>query len=118
MAERKITSIKPINVNDPLKEKKIKYIEGVTRLGDLINSINRDMENRILVFISIIASGILGILLTKGYYLLSALLGGIVLLLLLITLVKENKDKKQLYKQMNTLVSMAKRDVDLDLKQF
>ena len=69
----KFTKLIPLNVNDPLRPDKYQILNGINRLGDLINSVNRDMENRILLVASIILGAIIGILLTKDYYLIANL---------------------------------------------
>jgi len=100
-----------------LKEKKIMYINGVNRLSDLINSVQRDTENKILLFVSILFSGLMGAFLTAQMYLESVLIAGILFLLLLIALVKESRDKKKLYFKMNRIIKEAKEKTGLDLKQ-
>jgi len=114
---RQITKLQSININDPQKEKKIMYIKGVNRLSDLINSVQRDMEDRIVVFLSIFFSALLGAFLTAELYVLSTLTFGILLLLVLIALIKEARDKKRLYLQLDTLVKEAKSKVGLDIRQ-
>jgi len=100
-----------------LKEKKIMYINGVNRLSDLINSVQRDTENKILLFVSILSSGLMGAFLTAQMYLESVLIAGILFLILLIALVKESRDKRKLYFKMNRIVTDAKEKTGLDLKQ-
>lgn len=117
MTREKITQIRKIEENDPLRNKKLAYVEGVNRIGDLINSINRDMENRVMVFVSVIISGLLGVFLTKGFYLISFLLAGILLMLLIFSLLKENNDKNLLKIKMRFLVKDAKDKAGIDLDQ-
>jgi sugar-specific transcriptional regulator TrmB len=117
MKKKEITQIKKIEENDPLRDKKRAYIEGVNRIGDLITSINRDMENRIMVFISVIISGLLGVFLSNRFYLISFLLGGILLVLLTLSLLKENNDKNSLKIKMRFLVKDAKDKAGINLEQ-
>jgi len=114
---KQITTLKEININDPLKEKKIMYLNGVNRLSDLINSLQRDTENKILLFVSIIFSGSLGAFLTAKMYLESIFMAGILLLLLLIAIIKESNNKRKLYNQLNRVVKDAKEKAGLDLRQ-
>ena len=114
---RPITKLKKINTKDPMKEKKIMYITGVNRLSDLINSVQRDIENKILLFLSIIFSGLLGAFLTAQMYFESVLITGILFLILLIALIKERSDKRKLYCEMNRIVKEAKNKTGLDLRQ-
>jgi hypothetical protein len=112
-----ITKLKEININDPLKEKKIFYISGVNRVGDLINGVNRDVEDKITLFISIFFSALLGAFITAQMYALSLLTFGVLFLTLLIILVKEFNDKAKLKEEMNILVKDAKEKTGLDLRQ-
>lgn len=112
-----ITNLREINLSDVNKEKKLNYIAGVNRIGDLINSVNRDMENKVIVFVSILFSALLGAFLTAKMYLQSFLTFGILILILIIVLIKELNDKINLQKQMDYLVKDAKEKVGLDLKQ-
>jgi hypothetical protein len=115
--KKTITKIKEININDPLREKKMLYISGVNRIGDLINEISRDIENKLIVFISIFFSALLGAFLTAQMYIPSLLTFGILILILLIALIKEFNDKTKLQKEMILLVKDAKEKTCLDLKQ-
>lgn len=114
---KQLTTLKEININDPLKEKKIMYINGVNRLSDLINSVQRDTENKILLFVSILFSGLMGAFLTAQRYLESVLIVGILFLLLLIALVKERGDKRKLHNQLDKIITDAKEKTGLDLRQ-
>ena len=115
--KKAITKLQKINLNDPFREKKMIYISGVNRIGDLINEISRDIENKITVFISIFFSALLGAFLTAQMYVPSLLTFGILILILLIALIKEFKDKTKLQKEMSILVKDAKEKTGLDLKQ-
>lgn len=114
---KQIVNLKEIAINDPNREKKLNYISGVNRIGDLINDTNRDIENKLVVIISIIFSALLGAFLTAKMYLQSILIFLILLIIWLITLIKENADKRKLQLQMRYLVKDAKEKVGLDLRQ-
>lgn len=103
MVNEKYTGLAKMNFNDPNKIDKYQIINGINRFGDLINSINRDMESRILLIFSIIISSIIGFLLSEKSYLIAINLGLILLIFLIWSLIKESKDKKKL----NGLLSIA-----------
>lgn len=114
---KSITSLKRINLDDPEKEKKMAYISGVNRISDLINRVSRDIENKILIFVSIFFSALLGALLTAGMYLQATLTLGILCTIIVIAIFKEVNDKKNLQNQMDSLVKQAKEKTGLDLRQ-
>lgn len=117
-SKKPITELIKIHNKDPSRNAKIKYVEGVNRISDLINSTERDIENRITVFISIISSGLLGAFLATKEYKISILIASVLLIILIFTLIKENKDKKDLHEKLDELVNEAKKvGLDLDFKK-
>jgi len=96
----KFTKLVPVGFKDPLRNDKYQIIGGINRLGDLTNSINRDMENRILLVVSIIISTIIGFLVSKRYYLHSINIGIFLIIILILTLIKEARDKLKLRKML------------------
>lgn len=114
---KSIVNLREISINDPNREKKLNYISGVNRVGDLINGVNRDIENKAVVIVSIVFSALLGAFLTAKMYLQSILIFLILLIIWLITFIKETNDKRNLRHQMDYLVKEANEKVGLDLKQ-
>lgn len=103
MVNEKYTGLTKMTFNDLNKIDKYQIINGINMFGDLIHSISRDMENRILLIFSIIISSIIGFLLSERSYLIAINLGFVLLIFLTWSLIKETKDKKKL----NKLLSIA-----------
>ncbi len=103
----KFTKLIPMKFDDPLRQDKYWIINGINYLGDLINSVNRDMENRILLVISIILSSIIGFLLATKHYLISINVGLVLLILLILSLLKEAKAKLKLNKRLSIVYTNA-----------
>lgn len=87
------TKLVPVNKDDPKRFDQYELVHGINRMADLINSLNRDMENRILLIISIIISAVLGFFLAEGKILLAINLSILLGILLIISLIKEAKEK-------------------------
>lgn len=89
----KFTKLVKVDFKNPRSQHQYQIINGINRLGDLINSTNRDMENRILLVVSIILSSIIGFLLSKEFYNYALNIGLILFIFLIFSLIKEAKDK-------------------------
>lgn len=103
-----------VESNDPKRIEKVKNIEGANRLCEMFNSVNRDIENQLLLVSSIILSGILGALLSNSKYLESLILFEFILIIFLFFVIKQENDKKQILDTLKELIEMSKK-IGLDL---
>ena len=108
----------PIDQKDPEREKKKSYVEGVNRVGDLINSVQRDMEDKLLLVLSILFSSLIGWFISKEMYVLAIVTFGILFIGWIITFIKESKDKEKLSKKLNNIVKEAREKTGLDLSNY
>ena len=87
------TKLVPMNKNDPNRFDHYEIIGGINRLSDLINSINRDIEGRVLLVVSIIISTILGYFIAKEKVLQAINLSLFLAILLILSIIKESLEK-------------------------
>lgn len=108
MIKNDFTRLVPVKTDDPTRTDKYQIMSSINRVADLINSLNRDMENRILLVVSIAVSALIGYLLSKGQIIwainTSILLG----VGLLATLIKEAKEKLKFKKMLLSVYNNAK----------
>lgn len=112
-----MTKVLNITENDPLKGRKMSFVNAIDNIDNQINSTQRDMEEHFLLFFSIIFSGLLGALITAHLLIPTLFTLGILLVLSLMIYFKEGKDKSKLIEERYSLVNRAKKEVNLDLRE-
>jgi hypothetical protein len=106
---RKIEGLIGIKENDPRREIKFKLVDGLNRLADLIESIDRDIENRILIVISILISVSLGFLVSNNMLNWAIPLFLILVVLLIFNITKEKEKKRKYRAQSRRILKDAKK---------
>ena len=108
MIKEDFTKLVPININDPARADKYQIFNGINRIADLINSLNRDMENRLLLVLSIAVSALIGYLLSEREIIWAVNVTIFLVIGLLITLIREAMEKLKFRKMLLAMYNNAK----------